>query len=147
MAKYQQKVAQGQARDAIDRGQAAEDAHRRKVAQFAGKQRATMGASGVELTSGSFADVLQDTAMLGELDALTIRSNAQREAYGYQSQAAVSGYEASAAKTAGWMNAGGSLLSGASNLASGNLVHPRHYDSRSALNQFEGPPSFLMNRG
>ena len=45
-----------------------------------------MAANGVDLSSGSPLDILGDTAMYGELDALTIRSNAEREAYGYRVQ-------------------------------------------------------------
>ncbi len=82
-----QKKATFAAADAIHRGQIEEDAARTRTRMLVGEQSAAFAASGVELGSGSPASVTADTAMFGELDALTIRSNAQREAWGYKSQA------------------------------------------------------------
>lgn len=114
------QIAGWQAEDATKRGQIAEQRQRLQVARLAGTQRAGMASSGVELTSGSPLDVLGDTAMLGELDALTIRSNAEREAYGFRAQqgnlTAQSGLTQMAgrnASQAGYIGAGSSLLSSA----------------------------------
>jgi hypothetical protein len=52
-----------------------------------GKTLATQGASGVEVNTGSSVGVRAAESELGMLDALTIRSNAARKAYGYQVQA------------------------------------------------------------
>lgn len=125
-AKYQAKVTANQARvagfqaeDALERGQVAERQQRLQVRQLAGKQRAEMGASGAALDSGSFIDTLGDTADFGELDALTIRANAEKEAWGYR--AAASGQQGQAAlysAQAGWASSarpwetGGSILTG-----------------------------------
>lgn len=113
MAAVQAQIARDQAADAIDRGKVEEEAHRRKVAATLGNQQAALGANLVELGSGSASDILADTAMLGELDALTIRNNAEREAYGYESRARVSEYEGAQAARKGTFDAVGSLLSGA----------------------------------
>jgi hypothetical protein len=124
-AKYQAAVERNnamisgwQAQDAIGRGRIEEQRQRLQTARIRGAQRAGMASSGVEIDSGSPLDVLQDTAMLGELDALTIRSNAEREAYGYRAQQgnlmAQSGLTRMAgrnAQTAGYISAGSSLLS------------------------------------
>lgn len=69
------------AQDALARGRIDEQQHRLKVSQMKGAQRSALAASGVQVDSGSALDVLADTAMFGEMDALTIRSNAEREAY------------------------------------------------------------------
>lgn len=89
--KYNEKIAKNNAvisrqmaADAITRGKRAEDAHRMKVASMKSSQAAKASAAGLDIGSGSMSDILADTAMMGELDALTIRSNAEREAYGHQ---------------------------------------------------------------
>lgn len=46
--------------------------------------RANQGASGVDIHSGSFANVVGSAAQTGMLDAMTIRANAARAAYRYQ---------------------------------------------------------------
>lgn len=97
-------LAERQQKDAIERGKTEELNFRRQIAGLKGEQRASFGASGVTLDSGSPADVLTDTAVLGELDALTVRQNAQREAFGYGVQATnfatESAFQRSSAKAA-----------------------------------------------
>ncbi|SBW12694.1 exported hypothetical protein [uncultured Alphaproteobacteria bacterium] len=119
VAANQAKVAGYQAEDALARGDVAERQQRLQVRQLAGKQRAEMGASGAALDSSSFADTLGDTAEYGELDALTIRSNAEKEAWGYRTAAAgQQGQAALYSAQAGWASssrpweAGGSILTG-----------------------------------
>lgn len=87
-------IAQRQADDAIERGRIEEQEHREKVNQIKSSQRVSFASRGIDLGSADVSETLADTAMLGELDALTIRNNAQREAYGYRVQA--SNFEASA---------------------------------------------------
>lgn len=93
-------LSERQSKDAIERGRAEETDFRRQLAGMKGTQRAAFGASGVSLSSGSPTDILTDTAVLGELDALTIRQNAQREAYGYNVQASNFQTEANVNRTA-----------------------------------------------
>ena len=119
VAENDAKVKDWAAEDAVQRGQIAEDAKRREVRQVKGAQRAAMGAGG-DLTDQSSVNVLQDTAQFGELDALTIRSNAAREAWGIKAgavndraQAVSDRFQGRAAGRAGNMAAGGTLLSGA----------------------------------
>lgn len=80
-------VADRMAADARARGSRSEQEHRMRLAQMKSRQRAQFGAGNVDLSSGDALDVLGDTAMLGELDALTIRNNAEREAVQYETQA------------------------------------------------------------
>lgn len=72
------------ANDAVERGKEEERLHRIKIGQLKGQQINAFAKNGVAVDSGSPLDVLSDTAMIGELEALTIRNNAEREAYGYR---------------------------------------------------------------
>lgn len=83
------------AKDAIERGKTDEQMHRIKIGQLKSQQINAFAKNGVEVDSGSPLDVLSDTAMIGELEALTIRNNAERDAYGYRVQGM--NYSASAA--------------------------------------------------
>jgi hypothetical protein len=85
---YNAAIADLQARDVVERGREEESRFRTGVRSMIGAQRADIAASGVDVGFGSAVDVQADAAFLGELDALTIRTNAAREAWGYQVQAA-----------------------------------------------------------
>lgn len=124
VARNNQRVAEWQARDAEDRGRVAEQNQRFKTSGVIGAQRAAAGASGVEVNTGSAADLTADTAALGELDALTIRSNAGREAWGhrvnadnYAANAEMLDVQAKEAKRAGTFGAITSILGGVSSVA------------------------------
>jgi hypothetical protein len=75
------------AQDAKARGIIEADQQRVQTQQAIGTQRAAMAGSGGVVDEGSNAIIQQDTAQIGELDALTISNNAAREAYGFQVQA------------------------------------------------------------
>ena len=79
-------IAETQAKDALDRGSEAERLERLRTQKLIGDQRAGFAANGVLLDSGTPADFISDTAALGELDALTVRRNAAREAFGFRAQ-------------------------------------------------------------
>jgi len=119
------KIAEWQSQDAIQRGEVEEANYRTKVSQLKGRQRSVLAAGGVEVDTGSALDTLQDTAELGELDALTIRSNAARESYDYEMEAmnfsANAGLNRIAGKNArraGNMGSLSSLLTGANSMDS-----------------------------
>lgn len=93
-AEYQAQVAQNNAQiaswnaqDALERGQRAEADQRMKNSQFKSDQRASLAARGLDLGEGSPVDILATTDFMGERDALAIRDNAAREAWGYRIQA------------------------------------------------------------
>lgn len=110
VAKQNAKVAEAQADDSINRGNVEAERRRTQMRQQLGTQAATMAASGGDLSSGSSLDIFGDTAQYGELDALTTVNNAQREAYGYQVQAANYKNQANAARKQGNMGALTTLL-------------------------------------
>lgn len=86
LADWNASVADLQAQDAVARGVEAESRFRSSVSGMIGSQRAAAAASNVDVNFGSPVDVQADAAYLGELDALTIRTNAAREAWGYTVQ-------------------------------------------------------------
>jgi len=86
-AKHNARIADLQAEDAILRGRDDERLFRRQTDVLIGAQRTSLAAQGIEIDSGTALRIQEDTAALGELDALTIRNNARREAWGYQVQA------------------------------------------------------------
>lgn len=101
VAQNNAKVADNQARTELQIGNIEEDQQRRRVRQMLGAQRVALAANNVETTSGSALDLLSETAQFGEEDALTIRANAARRAWGYQvdagnSRAAAEGTKARA---------------------------------------------------
>lgn len=82
-----------------------------------GQSLATTGASGVSVDSGSASSVRDSMRSLGEIDSLTIRSNAAREAYGYnvkskseEGQSALSAFEAANDTTGGKILAASTFL-------------------------------------
>lgn len=118
-------IAKQNAKEAREAGHREEARQRLKTSQLIGKQRAAIGANGVLVDSGSSLDVQLDTAMMGELDALTIRRNAERKAVNYERQSEglydQAGYSEKAgdrAETAGWIGGAGTLLSGGASVMS-----------------------------
>ncbi|MCO7513713.1 hypothetical protein NJF44_01335 [Pseudomonas guariconensis] len=98
------------ASDAIKRGEFEADQSRIDTRAMIGAQRAGFAANGIDVNSGSAADVQDDTAALGEQDALTIKNNAAREAWGYRTQAQQNRMAASNARRSGQAGMFGSLL-------------------------------------
>lgn len=117
-ARQRQQIAEWQANDAKQRGEVAVQRQREITAQRIGIQTAALAAQGTDM-EGSPIDILGDTKRAGEVDALTIRSNAVREAYGYQVQGAGFGADAAMRESfqPSYLGAGTSLLMGASSLA------------------------------
>lgn len=120
-------LAERRAKDAERRGEVDEQRKRQQVAQIAGQQRVAMAANGVDLSFGSPLDTLIDTAVAGELDALTIRTNAAREAYDFRvdavnkrAGASMSRAQADNAIAGSYLNAGGTILSGAGKAYAGS---------------------------
>jgi hypothetical protein len=84
---FNEKALEYQAVDAVTRGKQVEDQFRQQLKGFMGTQRVGYAGQNVDLSSGSASEVIQDTAKQGEFDALTIRTNAAREAWGYKTEA------------------------------------------------------------
>lgn len=94
MYNYQAKVAEENAKianknAATERQTGIEEARlqRMKTLQAVGSQQAAMAANGMDVTQGTSLDIIEDTAAMGELDALQIQTNYERKAQSYEAQA------------------------------------------------------------
>lgn len=117
-------IANYNADDALKRGQVEEQKYRGQVSQLVGRQRAVLAANGVVVDEGSALDITSDTRAVGELDALTIRYNSEREAYNYRRQgdnftsdANLLDMRASQSESAAMLGTVSTLLSGAGSVA------------------------------
>lgn len=112
---YNARIAEIMARDAEERGLREEEQYRAQVHKLQGRARASLGAKNVEL-SGSPLDILTETAEIGERDALQIRQNSEREAFGLRSQGAEAMRRGKQAKKGSLFGAVGTLLTGSSSI-------------------------------
>ena len=117
MYEQQAKINEMEASDSVERGMEEQREHRRKVQLLMGKQKAAYGASGLSAGDGTPVDMLEDTAYMAELDAATIRYNAQRERWGHLNNANINRASAKNARTAGKWNAFSTILGGATTVA------------------------------
>lgn len=106
------RLATMQAQDATTRGDRTAGQIQRQGKQMIGSQRAALAAQGVDVNSGSAADVQAGTAAMTAHDALTAKNNAWREAWGYQVQANQSSAAGQFAKIAGDSSANNTILTG-----------------------------------
>lgn len=102
---FNARMSEAKARDALYRGAEEEKKQRLGIRGLIGSQRASFAAQGLELDLGSALDVQTDTAYQGELDALTIRTNAARESWGFQVEAEGARMQSRALKTIGTLQA------------------------------------------
>ena len=86
-SRFNGAIADLQATDAVDRGNESASNLKRQAKGLQGSQKAAAAAQGIDASSGSAAELQNDTEKLSTLDALTIRNNAAREAFGYKAQA------------------------------------------------------------
>ena len=134
-ANYNAEIARQNAQ--IDRqkaqwaGQAGEvqaAAQEQKTRATVGAIKAAQAAGNIDVNTGSAVDVRSSAAELGELDAINIRSNAARVAYGYnveatgqQNQATLDTSAAKSDLLAGYMGGATTLLGGIGSGASNFL--------------------------
>lgn len=138
---FNANVAELQAQDAVERGAEDESRFRTQVRGAIGAQRAGFAAQNIKAGYGSAVDVQADAAYLGELDALAIRNNAQREAWGFKMQAVDLHRRADIARKEGvYLEAAGQQAKSARNLAAlttvvggaGSLLQTRYGFERAA---------------
>lgn len=107
-SKYEQRVAERNRTielrsrdDAMARGEVEQMRHWRRVAQQIGEQRAQQAASGVDVSFGSAADLLEDVSLIGYEDSGIIAENTAREVRSYDINAANYRMEGRAARSRG----------------------------------------------
>jgi len=117
--KYQKDVADYNARTMENEavrtrnvGVEQENIQRERTAQLISKQRAQLGASNVELDSGSALQLQEDAETLGEADALRIRSNFEDKATALETNATLTRDQGEQAEDAGYMQGFSTLLGG-----------------------------------
>lgn len=74
-------MAEYAAQDAIKRGDEQAASVRRQADQLRGRQRATMAAKGLDLGVGTSAELIDQTDFFGQVDQVTSRENARRDAW------------------------------------------------------------------
>jgi len=102
-------------RAAAEKRQAAEyNANRQKESdqKLMGTMRARMGANGMDAGSGSALTLLTTTAAEADRDYRQILRNGALEAGALEGEAGLQGLYGSSAKTAGYLNAAGTLMGG-----------------------------------
>lgn len=116
-------IAQQKADYAIQSGQQQAATQSMKGAATLGKIKANQAASGVDVNSGSAADVQVSQRELNKLDTDTVLNNAELKAWGYRTeatsdtaQAQLSDMQAEQAPIGAAFSAAGGLLSSASSL-------------------------------
>lgn len=80
-------IARRSAGEAIERGRVSELVARLETRDLIGRQTVRLAASGQAVERGSAADIVSDTAAIGEFEALNIRFNAGQEAQRFLDQA------------------------------------------------------------
>lgn len=109
---------------AVERGEHERETYIRGFQQEQGQRTAAMGASGINLNSGTSVDVLADNAAMAQMDADMIRWNADLEAWQLKEaagdnvvRAGLYRSQGNYALRAGRLNALNSILSGAGSMA------------------------------
>lgn len=132
------KGAENQAK-AVELGaQVDEDRQRARTRQMLASQRTTFAANNLDMSVGTPTELLGDTAAMGEQDALTIRANAARQAWGLRSQGVGYLNDAAVGQSAAKNNAVGSILTTGSQMAStgasmyGNRAGSTNYAAKKA---------------
>lgn len=143
IAGYNKTALREAAHDTLQRGADAADEHREKVRRIISRQNAAFSAGGVDSGSGSALDVQAETAGMGELDALRIMNNAQRQSDYLNDQAEFQKYQGREAWLASRAGAAGALMSSgkATMQTLGNMVD-RVYKYNNTGGE---PPSFTSS--
>ena len=81
------KLSDAQAKEAIARGDEAASNLKSEVNKIVSSQKAGFAASGIDVSSGIADKLATETQILGEMDAVRIKNNAWKEAFGYKTDA------------------------------------------------------------
>lgn len=150
VAKINEQIEQQNASYARAAGETTASEQGVKTAQTIGLIRAGQGASGVDVNSGSAVKVQEGQLKAGQFDEAVTRSNAARQAYGYETAAI--GQEASAnldtmgataSRTAGDLGATASILGTVGSVASKWIGASSSFGSAPGSTTFSGSSSFF----
>ena len=113
-AQLNANIARGQAEQARKAAEERADMYRRNAARRMATMRARMGASGIEMETGSPLLALMDSASEAKRDELRILHGGEAQAWAFEQESKAQTFAGKNAMTAAWGQAGSSLLSGAS---------------------------------
>lgn len=116
---YQAQLGKQNEAAAEQQGEAAAQALKRDQQRMIGAATAAYGASGVQLSEGSPADVLGESARMATLDRLTLKYNYKLRGLGYGNQANLDLAGAANARTAGYFNSMSAMIGGGTKIAGG----------------------------
>lgn len=124
VAQQNQQVANQYADMEKARGEQLAQQKQTETAQREGAMQTAIAANGLDTGTGSALRLSNDTLAMGDLDARTIRYNASKAAYGYQTQSVSYGNQASLdmmaaqdARNSGNLGAFSSIISGAASVS------------------------------
>lgn len=121
MANINAKYAELQSENAITRGNKQAADMKRETKRIIGSQRVALAAQGISIEDGSALQVQEDTAMIGEIEAMKIKNNAWMEAFGYKMEAQNQRQQGKLAKMAGDNTAATTIATGGWNAISGGI--------------------------
>lgn len=116
-AAFQARIFEQQAAFTRQRSARQEAVFRRDIRRFRGTQRSLLAKGGAKLEEGSPLLLQVETAGQAELEALTIRAGGDITSARLRQRAILTRMAGSSARTAGFVGAGASLLTGVSTIA------------------------------
>ena len=132
-AKYEEQVqknnnimAERARDDALRRGRREETLRRMQTTQDVAAATSRIAGSGFDVNTGSALTKQGDIRAMGDIEARTIRSNAAREAYGIQTSNLAERANSAGRVSSLKNQAKGSLISGASQIASSAYTFRKH---------------------
>lgn len=96
---YNALAKQQESSQALQASNANEEAKRRDSARRIGSQKASLIESGIDITSGTGADLVYQSGLNSELDALNIRYQGTLQSHKSQAESALDTYQAQSART------------------------------------------------
>lgn len=121
------RIARIQARQTIEAGDVMASRKNVETGSIVSSIRAQQGASGIDVGSGSSALVRAGVSAVGAVDELTIRNNAARQAWGYETEAIGDSYKGEYAKLTAKSKETQSILNGGLQAISGPLAIESNY--------------------
>lgn len=120
------------AEDAMRRGSIESGRQKARTKQIRGKQKASLAAQGIDINSGSAADVQDETELYGEIDRMTIQNNAYKEAWGHRANAEAYRSKGRMAQIMAQGQARQSLVTGITNSVTSGMMASNFYKGKTS---------------
>jgi hypothetical protein len=116
-ARYNARVSENRATEVQNRAITAESEERQKASELQGRQRAIQAAKGVSVDTGTALRVQEDTALIGEVNAMRIRENARSQTEALETEAELTRFQGENAARQGTLGAISTVAAGAGKVA------------------------------